>query len=70
MKASEKSMKLGGGGNAFDWFVLSLALTKLGDPDRAKKHYEQAVNWMEEHDPKNEELMSFRAEAKQLRQDR
>lgn len=65
-----KSMEFTHGGNAWDWFFLSMAHARLGDLEQAKQRYDQAVTWMEKHDPDNEELMSFRAEAEQLMQDR
>jgi tetratricopeptide (TPR) repeat protein len=66
--ALEKSMELRAGGDAFDWFFLSMAHWQLGNRDEARRRYDQAVTWMEKHQPKNEELLRFRAEAEELLQ--
>jgi hypothetical protein len=39
---------------------------RLGDGDRPRKWYDQAVPWMGENQPKNEGLVRFRAEAASL----
>jgi serine/threonine protein kinase/WD40 repeat protein len=63
--ALEKSM-LHQGGTSWDWFFLAMTHRRLGDPSNARLCYEQAVRWMEEHEPQNEELLRFRAEAEGL----
>jgi len=62
----QKSMKLGKGGGSFDWFFLAMALCRLGNKVEARKWYDRAVAWMEKHQPKDEELCRFRAEARDL----
>src|SRR5262245_57753761 len=42
---------------------LAMAHWHLGSKDKARKWYDQAVQWMEKNQPKNEELLRFRAEA-------
>jgi tetratricopeptide (TPR) repeat protein len=64
--ALEKSMELSMGGGATDWFVLAMAHWRLGDKKDARKWYDQAVQWMDKNQPKNEELVRFRAEAELL----
>jgi Flp pilus assembly protein TadD len=64
--ALEKSMELGKGGNSFDWFFLAMAYRQLGETDKARKWFDQAVAWMDKNHPKNEELRRFRAEAAEL----
>jgi WD40 repeat protein/serine/threonine protein kinase/tetratricopeptide (TPR) repeat protein len=64
--ALEKSMELRKGGDSFDWFFLAMAHWKLGDKKAARKWYDQAVQWMEKNQPKNEELQRFRLEAGKL----
>jgi eukaryotic-like serine/threonine-protein kinase len=64
--ALEKSMEFRKGGDANDWFFLTMAHWQLGDKKDARKWYDQAVQWMEKNQPKNEELIRFRAEAEKL----
>jgi Tfp pilus assembly protein PilF len=55
-------------GELFAWnaFFLAMARWQLGEQEQARKEYEQAVQWMEKSQPKNEELRRFRAEAEEL----
>src|SRR5262249_20209522 len=64
--ALEKSMELSNGGDSFDWFFLAMAHWQLGEKDRAREWYNQAVQWMDKNQPKNDELRRFRAEASEL----
>jgi tetratricopeptide (TPR) repeat protein len=64
--AQTKAMKLYGGVNAFDWFVLAMAHWQLGHTEAARTFYGQAVQWMDKHQPDRDELRGFRAEAGQL----
>jgi eukaryotic-like serine/threonine-protein kinase len=64
--ALEKSMELRKGGDSLDWFFLAMAHWQLGNKDEARRWYDKAVKWMEEHAPKNVELTRFRAEAAEL----
>jgi tetratricopeptide (TPR) repeat protein len=64
--ALEKSMELRKGGDSFDWFFLAMGRYQLGDKKEARKWYGQAVEWQEKNQPKNEELVRFRAEAETL----
>jgi tetratricopeptide (TPR) repeat protein len=66
INALQKSNVLRKGGNSFDWFFLAMAHWHLGDKDEALKWYVQGVEWMEKHQPGNEELARFRAEAAEL----
>jgi hypothetical protein len=43
-----------------------MAHWRLGNRDEARRRYDQAVAWMEKHQPKNDELLRFRAEAEEL----
>ncbi len=63
-----KSMELGNGGNGNDWFFLAMAHWQLGDRTQARSWYDKAIPWMEKNQPKNEELVRFRAEATALLQ--
>ncbi len=66
LTALEKSMELRKGGDAFDWFLLAMAHWKLRDKTQARSWYDKAVPWMEKNQPKDDELIRFRAEAAAL----
>ena len=61
-----KSTELRKGDDGFDWLLLAMAHWQLGDKDQATKYYKQAIEWMDKHVPRNDELGRFRAEAEQL----
>jgi eukaryotic-like serine/threonine-protein kinase len=63
IEALKKSADLRKGGDSFDWFFLAMANWQLGNKDAARQRYDQAVTWMEKHQPENEELHRFRDEA-------
>jgi len=64
LAASERSMALNNGGNAWDWFLEAMARCQKGDKDEARKWLDTAVA----SDPKtkNVELRQFWAEAAEL----
>jgi WD40 repeat protein len=64
--ALEKSMALRKGGDSEDWFFLAMAHWQLNKKEKARAWYDKAVEWMDKHPPKNEELRRFRAEAAKL----
>jgi uncharacterized protein HemY len=64
--ALERSMELRNGGDSSDWFFLAMAHWRLGEKEKARQWYDQAVQWMEKNQPKNEELGRFRKEAEGL----
>ena len=71
--ALEKSMELNQGGSGVGWIFLAMAHWRLGKQDQARKHYDQAVRWMEENKEAltkapmfAEELGRFRVEATDL----
>ncbi|WP_210405627.1 serine/threonine-protein kinase [Paludisphaera borealis] len=43
--AAEHSMKIRDGGDAYEWFVLSMILARQGELDRARTLYHEAVQW-------------------------
>jgi non-specific serine/threonine protein kinase/serine/threonine-protein kinase len=62
----EKAMELkGGGGNCYDWFFLAMAHWKLGNRDRAREWFQQAVRFMEKNNLRHPEpeLQRVRSEA-------
>jgi tetratricopeptide (TPR) repeat protein/serine/threonine protein kinase len=65
-EALGQSTQLHQGGGASDWFFLAMAHWQLGQKDKARRWYGRSVRWMDEHDPQNEELRRFRAEAEAL----
>ena len=66
IEALTKSMELRNGGDSNDWFFLAMAHWQLGDKTQARSWYDKAVPWMEKNQPKDEELLRFRAEAAAL----
>ena len=62
----ESSMKLRKGGDSHDWFFLSMAEAQSGNPNEARKWFDQAVAWMEKGAPQDEQLLRFRHEAEEL----
>jgi hypothetical protein len=66
LEALKQSMEVRRGGDAFDWFFLAMAHWQLGDKEKARKWYDQAVTWMDKNQPTDEELRRFRAEAAAL----
>ena len=62
----EWSAQHANGGTSFDFFFLAMAQHQLGNADDAGRYYAHAIQWMNEHDPQNPELIRFRAEAKRL----
>jgi len=60
-------MELRKGGDSLDWFFLAMTRWQLGDKQEARKWYDKAVQWMEKNQPKDEELIRFRAEAEEFR---
>jgi tetratricopeptide (TPR) repeat protein len=66
IEALEKSMQLNKGGDAFDWFFLAMAHWQLGHKEEARKWYDQAIEWVDTNQPKNDDLRRFRAEAAEL----
>src|SRR5262249_9067986 len=64
----EEAMKLVKGGNSSHWFCVAMAHQRLRHNSEARKWYDQPVEWMDKHKPKDEmdELRRFRAEAANL----
>jgi eukaryotic-like serine/threonine-protein kinase len=62
--ALTKSMELlPGQSESFNSFFLAMAHWQLGDKPEGRSWYDKAVAWMEKNQPKDEELIRFRAEA-------
>jgi tetratricopeptide (TPR) repeat protein len=66
IEALNKSMELRNGGDSFDWFFLAMANWQLGEKEKARTWFDQAIQWMDKHQSQNEELRRFRGEAAEL----
>jgi tetratricopeptide (TPR) repeat protein len=66
VEALTKSVQLSKGGDSSDFFFLAMAHWQLGEKEQARTWYEQAVQWMDKHQPQDEELRRFRTEAAEL----
>ncbi len=53
----------GEGGTAFDHYILAMACLRLGEPDRARDWFDQAVAWTDRHRPGHPTLARFHEEA-------
>jgi tetratricopeptide (TPR) repeat protein len=61
-----ESIDLKQSGDAYDWFFLAMSHWQLGEREKAKKYFDQAVEWTEKNKPNENELRRFRAEAAEL----
>jgi tetratricopeptide (TPR) repeat protein len=66
IEALDKSRELRNGGDAFDFFFLSMAHWQQGSKDEARKWYAKSVEWMDQNAKDNDELRRFRSEAEEL----
>jgi serine/threonine protein kinase len=62
----ETSMKLRAGGDASDWFFLSMAHWRSGNHEKARTFFDRAVQWMDKYKPHDDELRRFRSEAEAM----
>jgi hypothetical protein len=66
MKAIEKAIELSSGGSSLDSLYLAMAHWQEKNEKEAREAYDQALRWMRENEPGNEELRRLRAEAQEL----
>jgi serine/threonine protein kinase/WD40 repeat protein/Tfp pilus assembly protein PilF len=66
IEALAKSMELRRGGDSFDFFFLAMAHWRLKQHEQARQWYAKAIEWMDKHQPKDEESRRFRSEAAEL----
>jgi serine/threonine protein kinase len=71
--ALEKSLELDAGipewwaqRASYSTFFLAMAHMRLGKPEAARQWYDRAVRWMDNYQPKDDELRRFRTEAAAL----
>ena len=64
--ALEKSISLRGGDDAYNWLFLAMAYRRIGDLYRPLLYYAAGAQWMDKHQPTNDELRKIRAEAATL----
>jgi hypothetical protein len=43
-----------------------MAYHQLGERDKARRYYDEAVQWMDKHAPQHRDLRRFRTEAAQM----
>jgi predicted Zn-dependent protease len=61
VEALQKSSEIKESGNAP--FFLAMAHWQLGDKEKARQYFRKAVEWVDENEPKDEDLRRHRAEA-------
>jgi tetratricopeptide (TPR) repeat protein len=66
VEAIRKSMELGAGGEALDWLFLAMARWRQGDRDEARRWYDKAVAWIDDHPSAEGKLRDTRREAAAL----
>jgi len=66
LAALTRGLELQRGNSAPAGFFLAMTQKKLGNKEEARKMYDQAVQWMEKNQARNEELIRFRKEAAEL----
>ncbi len=64
--ALRRSVRLSGEGECADWLFLAIACWKLDRSVEARRWYDRALTWMDEHKAQDEELLRFRDEATRL----
>jgi serine/threonine protein kinase/tetratricopeptide (TPR) repeat protein len=66
LEALTKVGDLTDGGDSGGWFFIAMLHWQRGNKEEARRWYQQAVDWMQEHQPGDPELRRFRAEAAEL----
>ena len=65
-EALETSLTLQDGGDASDWLFLAMARWRLNDRTVARRWYDKARSWIEQHKPQDEDLRRVLAETTAL----
>ena len=63
LESLHKSMEMGRGGDAHQWFFLSMICWTQGDRVQARQWYDKAAAWIEKVNPADESYGRIRAEA-------
>jgi superkiller protein 3 len=66
LKKSMELQKAPKGGAAGQWFFLAMAHRRLGNQEEARRWYNRAVGWMDQHAAGDAELQRIRTEAAEL----
>jgi hypothetical protein len=66
LAASERSLELKKGDDAFAWFLLAMAHWQLGEKDKASNWFNKAVDWAKRKAPGDTELRRLWSEAAKL----
>jgi tetratricopeptide (TPR) repeat protein len=66
LEALTKVADLTDGGDSGEWFFIAMLHWQRGNKEEARRWYQQAVDWMQKHQPGDPELRRFRAEAAEL----
>jgi serine/threonine protein kinase/tetratricopeptide (TPR) repeat protein len=66
LEALTKVGDLTDGGDSGEWFFIAMVQWQRGNKEEARRWYQQAVDWMQKHQPADAELRRFRAEAAEL----
>jgi eukaryotic-like serine/threonine-protein kinase len=66
LEALTKAYDLSGGGNSAEWFFIAMVHWQRGNKEEARRWYQQAVDWMQKHQPGDPDWPRFRAEAAEL----
>lgn len=64
--ALEMSGELRQGGDIYDWLFLAMAHWQMGEKDKARRSYNQAIEWMKKNKPPDDDVERFRGEAAEL----
>jgi tetratricopeptide (TPR) repeat protein len=64
--ALNKATELRSGGDSTECFFRAMAHWQLGDKEQARSWYDRAIRWMDENQPRDENLCRWRAEATAL----
>jgi tetratricopeptide (TPR) repeat protein len=65
-EALETSLTLQDGGDASDWLFLAMARWRMGDQTAARRWYDKARSWIDQHKPQDEDLGRVLAETRDL----
>ncbi|MBI3465473.1 MAG: tetratricopeptide repeat protein [Planctomycetes bacterium] len=66
IQSLQRAMEIKSGGDGADWFFVAMAHWQLGRRDDARQWYDRAVEWVDQHHPKDKELRWFQTEAATL----